>query len=292
MAAQLIDGKTISSNVLEDIKLRVDARAAAGKRAPALAVILVGESPASTIYVRKKRETCESVGMRSISHNLPDNTSEQHLLDLINQLNADAEVDGILVQLPLPAHISSERVIESIHPSKDVDGFHPYNLGRLATRMPTLRPCTPYGVMKMLETLDIDLKGKNAVVVGASNIVGRPMSLELLLAGCTVTTCHRFTRDLATHVAEAEILVAAVGKPGLVKGEWVRPGAVVIDVGINRLPDGKLCGDIEFDVARERASWITPVPGGVGPMTVAMLMHNTLTALELRERSQLSCPAL
>jgi len=283
MAAQIIDGKSIANNLLADIKLRVETRVASGKRAPSLAVIFVGESPASTIYVRKKRETCESVGMKSISHNLPDNATEQELLGLIDRLNADNDVDGILVQLPLPPHIRSELVIERINPAKDVDGFHPYNLGRLATRMPTLRPCTPFGVMKMLETLNIDLKGKNAVVVGASNIVGRPMSLELLLAGCTVTTCHRFTRDLAAHVAEAEILVAAVGKPGLVKGEWVRPSAIVVDVGINRLPNGKICGDITFEAAKERAAWITPVPGGVGPMTVATLMQNTLNALELRE---------
>jgi methylenetetrahydrofolate dehydrogenase (NADP+)/methenyltetrahydrofolate cyclohydrolase len=235
------------------------------------------------IYVRKKRETCESLGMRSLAHNLPADASLSTLLALIDSLNADPVVDGILVQLPLPAHMDSTRVIERIDPAKDVDGFHPYNIGRLAQRIPMLRPCTPKGVMTILEILKIDLKGKHAVVVGASNIVGRPMALELLLAGCTVTVCHRFTRDLPGMVGNADILVAAAGKPGLVKGEWVREGAIVVDVGINRLADGKICGDVEFETARQRASWITPVPGGVGPMTVATLMQNTLDALEMRE---------
>jgi len=285
MAAQLIDGKAIADDLLNSIRHQVETRVASGKRAPALAVVLVGESPASAIYVRKKRETCEKLGMRSIAYNLPESAPEADLLALIDNLNTDDSVDGILVQLPLPAHIRTEMVIERIDPGKDVDGFHPYNVGRLALRMPMLRPCTPYGVITMLNTLGIDLRGKNAVVVGASNIVGRPMSLELLLAGCTVTTCHRFTHDLAQHVARAEVLVAAVGKPGLVQGEWVRPDAIVVDVGINRLPDGKICGDVTFEAARERAAWITPVPGGVGPMTVATLMQNTLNAMQLREQS-------
>ena len=283
MTAQILDGKAMSADLLDRLRQRIEQRASRGMRPPCLAVVLVGGDPASTIYVRKKREICESLGMRSLAHNLPEHTTLEELLALIDRFNADHEVDGILVQLPLPAQIDSTRVIERIDPAKDVDGFHPYNIGRLAQRIPMLRPCTPKGVMTMLESLKIDLKGKNAVVVGASNIVGRPMALELLLAGCTVTICHRFTRDLPGIVAGAEILVAAAGKPGLVKGEWVREGAIVVDVGINRRDDGKICGDVEFEPARQRAAWITPVPGGVGPMTVATLMENTLDALERRE---------
>jgi methylenetetrahydrofolate dehydrogenase (NADP+)/methenyltetrahydrofolate cyclohydrolase len=245
--------------------------------------VLVGGDAASTIYVNKKRQSCEAVGMRSLAFNLPDTTSAKELLAVIDGLNADDTVDGILVQLPLPAHIDSTLIIERISPHKDVDGFHPYNIGRLAQRIPLLRPCTPKGVMTMLEGLDVDLKGMNAVIVGASNIVGRPMMLELILAGCTATICHRFTRDLPGIVGRADILVVAVGKPGMVKGEWVKEGAIVVDVGINRLPSGKICGDVEFEVATQRAGWITPVPGGVGPMTVATLMENTLQALESRE---------
>lgn len=283
MTAQILDGKAMSADLLDRLRQRIEQRASRGMRPPCLAVVLVGGDPASTIYVRKKREICESLGMRSLAHNLPEHTTLEELLALIDTFNADPEVDGILVQLPLPAQIDSTRVIERIDPAKDVDGFHPYNIGRLAQRIPMLRPCTPKGVMTMLEGLKIDLKGKNAVVVGASNIVGRPMALELLLAGCTVTICHRFTRDLPGIVAGAEILVAAAGKPGLVKGEWVREGAIVVDVGINRRDDGKICGDVEFEPASQRAAWITPVPGGVGPMTVATLMENTLDALERRE---------
>ncbi len=285
MSAQLLNGKAIAEDLLARIKQRIEQRTAEGKRIPCLAVILVGDSAASTIYVANKRRSCEQAGMRSLAYNLPADTSEADLLKLINELNADAEVDGILVQLPLPPQIDAERVIETIHPAKDVDGFHPYNVGRLALRMPLLRPCTPHGVMTMLESLNINLKGLNAVVVGASNIVGRPMSLELLLAGCTVTTCHRFTRDLPGIVAGADLVVVAVGKPGFIKGEWIREGAIVIDVGINRLENGKICGDVEFEAAKERAAWITPVPGGVGPMTVATLMQNTLDALEQREQA-------
>jgi methylenetetrahydrofolate dehydrogenase (NADP+)/methenyltetrahydrofolate cyclohydrolase len=283
MTAQILDGKAMSADLLDRLRQRIEQRASRGMRPPCLAVVLVGGDPASTIYVRKKREICESLGMRSLAHNLPEHTTLEELLALIDTFNADPEVDGILVQLPLPAQIDSTRVIERIDPAKDVDGFHPYNIGRLAQRIPMLRPCTPKGVMTMLESMKIDLKGKNAVVVGASNIVGRPMALELLLAGCTVTICHRFTRDLPGIVAGAEILVAAAGKPGLVKGEWVREGAIVVDVGINRRDDGKICGDVEFEPASQRAAWITPVPGGVGPMTVATLMENTLDALERRE---------
>lgn len=288
MAAHLINGKSIAEQLLATLKQRIEQRLQDGKRAPALAVILVGESAASQIYVANKRRSCEQAGMRSLSYNLPSDTTEANLLKLVDELNQDASVDGILVQLPLPSQIKAERVIERIDPLKDVDGFHPYNVGRLALRMPLLRPCTPRGVMTMLQTLNIDLKGLNAVVVGASNIVGRPMSLELLLAGCTVTTCHRFTRNLAELVAAADLLVVAVGKPGFIPGEWIKPGAIVIDVGINRLESGKICGDVQFDLASARAAWITPVPGGVGPMTVATLMENTLDALENREKMQLA----
>ena len=288
MAAQLINGKSIAEQLLATLKQRIEQRLSEGKRAPALAVVLVGDSAASQIYVANKRRSCEQAGMRSLAYNLPADTSEDDLLKLVDELNQDANVDGILVQLPLPAQINAERVIERIDPLKDVDGFHPYNVGRLALRMPLLRPCTPRGVITMLQTLNIDLRGLNAVVVGASNIVGRPMSLELLLAGCTVTTCHRFTRNLNDLVARADLLGVAVGKPGFIPGEWVKPGAIVIDVGINRLESGKICGDVQFDSAFERAAWITPVPGGVGPMTVATLMENTLDALENREKMQLA----
>jgi methylenetetrahydrofolate dehydrogenase (NADP+)/methenyltetrahydrofolate cyclohydrolase len=280
MPAKILNGKELADSLLREIRQTVEGRLAQQKRAPALAVILVGEDPASTIYVRNKRRSCEIAGVRSLSYDLPGSTSQEELLALIDKLNGDPEIDGILVQLPLPKHIDSETVIERIRPDKDVDGFHPYNIGRLALRMPTLRPCTPRGVMTLLKTTGDDLKGKHAVIVGASNIVGRPMGLELLLAGCTVTTTHRFTRDLESFVRQAEILVVAVGKPGLVKGEWVREGATVIDVGINRLPDGSICGDVGFDKASERAAWITPVPGGVGPMTVATLLQNTLEAVQ------------
>jgi methylenetetrahydrofolate dehydrogenase (NADP+) / methenyltetrahydrofolate cyclohydrolase len=226
--------------------------------------------------VRNKRMACEECGFVSVSHDLPHSATQTELLSLIDRLNADDAIDGILVQVPLPDHIDERVVIEAIAPAKDVDGFHPYNVGRLALRNPLMRPCTPYGVTRMLDRCGINPKGMDSVIVGASNLVGRPMALELLLAGATVTVCHRFTRELRAHVERAELLVVAVGKPGLVPGEWIKPGAVVVDVGINRMPDGKLCGDVQFDVARERARWITPVPGGVGPMTVAILMKNTL----------------
>ena len=280
MPARILDGKSIANNILLDIQQRVQQRTLAGKRIPALAVILVGDEPASAIYVRNKRRACETAGVHSVSYDLPSATTQAELLALIATLNNNKQIDGILVQLPLPTHIDSETVIEKIQPDKDVDGFHPYNIGRLALRMPTLRPSTPRGIITLLRTTTDDLKGKNAVVVGASNIVGRPMGLELLLAGCTVTTCHRFTRDLPAFVASAEILVVAVGKPELVKGQWIRDGATVIDVGINRQADGSLCGDVEFEAAAQRAAWITPVPGGVGPMTVATLLENTLEAAD------------
>jgi methylenetetrahydrofolate dehydrogenase (NADP+)/methenyltetrahydrofolate cyclohydrolase len=278
--ARLIDGKAIASGVLDLVTERVSARLAAGRRPPGLAVVLVGEDPASQVYVRSKLKACQTTGIRSFSHRLPATTSQAELLELIDRLNDSADVDGILVQLPLPPDINVETVIERIHPDKDVDGFHPYNIGRLVVRMPVLRPCTPRGVMTLLESTGEPIRGKDAVVVGASNHVGRPMALELLLAGCTVTTCHRFTADLRAHVEAADILVVAVGKPGIVDGDWVRPGATVIDVGINREADGRIVGDVGFEAARRRAAWITPVPGGVGPMTVATLMQNTLEAAE------------
>ncbi|MBU3825467.1 MAG: bifunctional methylenetetrahydrofolate dehydrogenase/methenyltetrahydrofolate cyclohydrolase FolD [Candidatus Oceanisphaera merdipullorum] len=280
MSAQIIDGKAIAQAVRSQVAERVAERTRAGKRPPGLAVILVGANPASQVYVGSKRRACEEVGFISKSYDLPKDTTEQHLLALIDELNNDATIDGILVQLPLPNHIDSTPVIERIHPHKDVDGFHPYNIGRLAQRIPALRPCTPKGIMTLIERSHIKTHGLNAVVVGASNIVGRPMTLELLLAGCTTTTCHRFTEDLKTKVGEADLLVVAVGKPGFIPGSWIKPGAVVIDVGINRLDDGRLVGDVEYEAAAERAAYITPVPGGVGPMTVASLMENTLIACE------------
>ncbi|WP_192457430.1 bifunctional methylenetetrahydrofolate dehydrogenase/methenyltetrahydrofolate cyclohydrolase FolD [Musicola keenii] len=280
MVAKIIDGKTIAQQVKDEVAARVKLRLAAGKRAPGLAVVLVGENPASQIYVTSKRKVCEEVGFVSRAYDLPATTTESELLTLIDALNADPAIDGILVQLPLPAGIDNTRVIERIAPDKDVDGFHPYNVGRLCQRDPLLRPCTPRGIVTLLERYDINMFGLNAVVVGASNIVGRPMSMELLLAGCTTTVTHRFTKDLRHHVEHADLLIVAVGKPGFIPGEWIKPGAIVIDVGINRLENGKVVGDVRFDEAQERASLITPVPGGVGPMTVATLIQNTLQACE------------
>lgn len=278
MPAQIISGTNLSKQIKTDISTQIETYVSEGKRAPGLAVILVGSDPASQVYVNSKRKSCEEVGIFSKSYDLPAETTEIELLQLIEQLNNDETVDGILVQLPLPQQIDSTKVIEAILPHKDVDGFHPYNVGRLCQRIPTLRSCTPYGVMKLLETTNIDLHGKHAVIVGASNIVGRPMAMELLLAGCTITVTHRFTEDLESHVRQADILVVAVGKPQFIPGKWIKSGAIVIDVGINRNADGKLTGDVEYQVAAENASFITPVPGGVGPMTVAMLMQNTLQA--------------
>jgi len=280
MTAKLIDGISIAANLKSDIKKAVDQRLKDGKRAPGLAVILVGGDPASKLYVNKKRQSCEEVGFISKSFDLPAITSQAELIALVDKLNNDDEIDGILVQLPLPAHLDDKEVINTIRPDKDVDGFHPYNMGRLVQRMPMLRPCTPKGILTLLQSTGVDPKGLEAVVVGASNIVGRPMSLELLLAGCTVTTCHRFTRNLEDHVRRADLLVVAVGKPKFIPGEWVKPGSIVSDVGINRGDDGKLSGDIGFDDAVERAAWITPVPGGVGPLTVATLLENTLIAAQ------------
>ncbi|HGF3799695.1 TPA: bifunctional methylenetetrahydrofolate dehydrogenase/methenyltetrahydrofolate cyclohydrolase FolD [Vibrio parahaemolyticus] len=280
MTAQNIDGTLISQTVRSEVAARVKARVAAGLRAPGLAVVLVGEDPASQVYVGSKRRACEEVGFVSKSFDLPASTSEEELLALIDELNNDNEIDGILVQLPLPAGIDTTHVLERIHPEKDVDGFHPYNVGRLAQRIPKLRSCTPKGIITLLDRYNIELRGKHAVVVGASNIVGRPMTLELLLAGCTTTTCHRFTKDLESNVRQADVVVVAVGKPNFIPGEWIKKGAVVVDVGINRLDSGKLVGDVEYDKARESASFITPVPGGVGPMTVASLIENTMLACE------------
>ena len=280
MAAKIIDGKTIAHQVRLEVAEKVAARIAAGKRAPGLAVILVGSNPASQIYVNSKRRACDEVGFISRSYDLPETTTEAELLTLIDTLNQDASIDGILVQLPLPAGIDNVKVLESISPNKDVDGFHPYNIGRLCQRSPRLRPCTPRGIVTLLERYHIDTYGLNAVVIGASNIVGRPMSMELLLAGCTTTVTHRFTKNLRQHVENADLLIVAVGKPGFIPGGWIKEGAIVIDVGINRLESGKVVGDVIFNEASERAAFITPVPGGVGPMTVATLIQNTLQACE------------
>ena len=283
MAAQLIDGKKISQQRIEAVAQAVKARQEKGLHTPCLAVVLVGDDPASGVYVRNKKLACQKSGIESRSYELPSETTQNDLLKLVDELNSDPAVDGILVQLPLPAHIDSQAVLERIEPHKDVDGFHPYNVGRLVVKMPLMRPCTPKGVMTLLEAYGVDPKGKKAVVVGASNIVGRPQALELLLSRATVTICHSATQNLADEVAAADILVVGVGIPNFVKGEWVKPGAVVIDVGINRLDNGSLCGDVEFDVAKERASMITPVPGGVGPMTIATLLENTVHAASLHD---------
>lgn len=283
MTAQLIDGKKISQQRIEAVAQAVKARQEKGLHTPCLAVVLVGDDPASAVYVRNKKLTCQKSGIESRSYELPSETTQDDLLKLVDELNGDPAVDGILVQLPLPAHIDSQAVLERIEPHKDVDGFHPYNVGRLVVKMPLMRPCTPKGVMTLLEAYGIDPKGKKAVVVGASNIVGRPQALELLLSRATVTICHSATQNLADEIAAADILVVGVGIPNFVKGKWVKPGAVVIDVGINRLDDGSLCGDVEFDVAKERASMITPVPGGVGPMTIATLLENTVHAASLHD---------
>lgn len=281
MSAQILDGKLIAADLKKEIKTKVEARIEQGLRRPGLAVVLVGENPASQIYVRNKRRSCEEVGFYSERHDLSVDTSEADLLALIDKLNADDAIDGILVQLPLPEQIDEESVIERILPTKDVDGFHPYNVGRLVLRMPILRPCTPKGIMTMLERTGQKLEGLDAVIIGQSNIVGRPMALELLAARCTITVCHSRTKDLEEKCRSADILVAAVGRSRFVPGDWIKPGAIVIDVGINRTDEGKLVGDVDFDSCSERASWITPVPGGVGPMTIATLLENTLQAAEL-----------
>ncbi|OTQ60534.1 bifunctional methylenetetrahydrofolate dehydrogenase/methenyltetrahydrofolate cyclohydrolase FolD [Gilliamella apis] len=279
MTANIIDGKALALQIRNEIAQKVKKRTEQGLSVPGLAVIQVGSDPASKIYVKNKQKACDDVGFASFAYDFPSSTTDE-LLALIDELNQRSDVHGILVQLPLPDNIDKTKVLERIDPRKDVDGFHPYNIGHLLQRDPILRPCTPYGVVKMLESTGINLSGLNATVVGASSIVGRPMALELLLLGCTTTITHSRTVDVAKHVSNADIVVAGVGIPNYVKGEWIKAGAIVIDVGINRLPDGKLVGDVEFDVASQRAGWITPVPGGVGPMTVAMLMSNTLDACE------------
>jgi len=283
LTARLIDGKARAERLTAEVRNAVAARVAAGKAVPGLAVVLVGENAASLLYVRRKRRTTDAVGMRSFAHDLPASTTQSELLSLIDRLNADPAVHGILVQLPLPKQIDADLVAERLDPRKDVDGFHPYNIGRLVRKRPLLRPCTPAGCMTLLRDTGEDLVGKHAVVIGQSNIVGRPMALELLMARCTVTVCHSATRDLPSIARQADILVAAVGKPRFVQGDWIKPGAIVIDVGVNRTAEGKLCGDVDFAAAVERAGWITPVPGGVGPMTIATLLANTLKAAELQD---------
>lgn len=282
MTAKVLDGKRIADQLLDDLAVRVEDRIKAGKSRPGLAVVLVGNDPASSVYVRNKRRACERVGIQAFDFDMPSETSDAELIDLIERLNADPAVHGILMQLPLPDGRDGTWLIDRIDPNKDVDGFHPMNVGRLALRQFGLRPCTPRGITTLLAYTDRPVRGQNAVIVGVSNHVGRPMGLELLIAGCTVTSCHKFTPAdvLEAQIRQADILVVAVGKPAMIPGEWIKPGAVVIDVGINRMDDGRLCGDVEFEAAAQRASWITPVPGGVGPMTVATLMQNTLEACE------------
>lgn len=280
MPAQILDGRQIAADIRLDLTQRVATRVAAGKRAPGLAVIQVGNDPASSVYVRNKRKACDEIGIHSEAFDLPASTRQDELLALVARLNDDPAIDGILVQLPLPTVLDADAILDHIRPDKDVDGFHPDNLGRLAQKRPVLRPCTPAGVMTLLERTGIALEGKEAVVVGASNIVGRPMALELLAARCTVTVCHSKTRDLEAHVRRAEVLVVGVGRPHFIPGDWIQPNAIVIDVGINRLDSGALVGDVETEVAAQHAAWITPVPGGVGPMTIATLMQNTLYACE------------
>ncbi|MCF7977172.1 MAG: bifunctional methylenetetrahydrofolate dehydrogenase/methenyltetrahydrofolate cyclohydrolase FolD [Chromatiaceae bacterium] len=283
MSAQSLDGKAIAAEVRTDVAASVAARLKAGRTAPGLAVVLVGENPASQVYVRNKRKACAEVGFHSELHELPASVSQAGLLEVVDRLNADPAIHGILVQLPLPAQIDPEAVIERILPTRDVDGFHPYNVGRLSLRMPVLRPCTPKGVMTLLERTEQSLEGLDAVIIGQSNIVGRPMALELLAARCTITVCHSRTKDLAEKARSADILVVAIGRERFVPGDWIKPGAIVIDVGMNRDASGKLCGDVDFEAARQHASWITPVPGGVGPMTIASLLENTLQAADLAD---------
>ena len=281
MTAKLIDGKKIAEKIISEIKEKVITNQSEGIAPPGLAVIQVGGDPASSVYVRNKRKACEEVGMKSFNFDLGQSTTQKELIELVESLNNNTEVNGILIQLPLPSHINETIVIETINPTKDVDGFHPYTIGRLMQRIPLLRPCTAIGVLTMLEAIEIDPKGMNAVIVGASNLVGRPLNLELLLKGATTTVCHKFTKNLKDHVMSADILAVAVGKPNFIPGSWIKEDAIVFDIGINRDETGKLTGDVDFESAKEKASWISPVPGGVGPMTVAMLIKNTLLASEL-----------
>ncbi len=292
MSAKVLDGTGLAAEVAYRVLSAVTSRVAQGKSRPGLAVVLIGEDPASQVYVRNKRRTSEKAGIRSFMFDLPLTTTEHELLTLVDELNANPEISGILVQLPLPRHINADRVVERISPLKDVDGFHPYNVGRLALKMPLFRPCTPQGCMQLLKETQVDLVGKHAVIIGQSNIVGRPMAFELLMSRCTVTICHSATRDLPALVRQADIVVAAVGKPEFVRGDWLKQGSIVVDVGINRTSTGQLCGDVEFASACERAEWVTPVPGGVGPMTIAMLLVNTLEACELQDTSEFELDAL
>jgi len=280
--ALLLDGKAVAAKVHAEVARRAAEFAARHGRPPGLAVVQVGEHPASSVYVRNKRRSSQQAGITSFAHDLPASTSEAAILELIRALNDDERVDGILVQLPLPKGVNADRVMDAVDPFKDVDGFHPVNTGLLAQKRPRLRPCTPFGVIRLAQEYGIALTGQRATVVGASNIVGRPMALELLLARATVTVCHTGTRELRAEVERAEVLVAAVGKAGFIPGEWIRPGAAVFDVGINRVADGRLVGDVEFEAAAARAGWITPVPGGLGPMTIAMLLSNAVDAANLR----------
>jgi methylenetetrahydrofolate dehydrogenase (NADP+) / methenyltetrahydrofolate cyclohydrolase len=280
MVAKILDGRMLATKILDAVARKVQERKTKGLRPPGLAVIIIGEDSASAIYVRNKRRACEQVGFHSVAYDLPMQTSQEDLEGLIEKLNYDNQIDGILVQLPLPQHLDSNKILEHIRPDKDVDGFHPYNIGRLAQKRPLLRPCTPYGIISMLRSIDVELIGLNTIVVGASNIVGLPMALELLLARSTVTVCHKDTQDLGSHIHHADLLIVAIGKPRQIDSKWIKPNAIVIDVGTNRLSGGKICGDIDFESAKQIASWITPVPGGVGPMTVATLLENTLYAAE------------
>ncbi|MEQ6885163.1 bifunctional methylenetetrahydrofolate dehydrogenase/methenyltetrahydrofolate cyclohydrolase FolD [Salicola sp. Rm-C-2C1-2] len=280
MTAQIIDGKAIALEVRQTIAEKVNQRISEGRRPPGLGVVLVGSDPASNLYVKRKREACDAAGLHTEDHHLPAETTQEELNQIVDRMNEDAAIDGILVQLPLPAHMNADEILLRIRPDKDVDGFHPYNIGRLTQRNPEIRPCTPAGIIHLLDYIGTPYKGQHAVIVGASNIVGRPLSMELLLKGATVTVAHRFTGDLPRFVADADLLIAAAGKPGLVHGDWVKEGATVIDVGINRTNEGRLIGDVEHAPAAERAAWITPVPGGVGPMTIAMLLQNTLEAAQ------------
>jgi methylenetetrahydrofolate dehydrogenase (NADP+)/methenyltetrahydrofolate cyclohydrolase len=278
MTAKILDGLAVAKQLQQKIFTQIQELIAAKKRIPALTVIIVGENPASKIYVHKKRNMCLELGILSHNYDLPATVSETELLNLITKLNNDIGVDGILIQLPLPPHINKNKILESIRPDKDVDGFHPYNIGRLLTGNPLLRPCTPKGIITLLQSTGVALPGQHAIIIGASNIVGKPMAIELINQRCTVTICNSITKNLAGLVKQADIVVAAAGRAHLVSGAWIKPGAIVIDVGINRLADGKLVGDVDFAAASRHASWITPVPGGVGPMTVITLMENTLYA--------------
>jgi methylenetetrahydrofolate dehydrogenase (NADP+) / methenyltetrahydrofolate cyclohydrolase len=280
-SSQILDGRQLAHNIKQSLAVEVRKRLATNLPPPGLAVIQVGLDPASKIYVQKKRALCLELGFISQAYDLAESTTQTELVDLIQTLNHDCSIHGILVQLPLPSHISEQAIIETLSPYKDVDGFHPFNIGRLAQRAPLLRPCTPYGIIQLLNTIPFNYYDAHAVIVGASNIVGRPMTLELLLAGATTTTCHKFTQNLPDQVKQADLLIVAVGKPHLIPGSWIKPGAVVIDVGINRLPSGQIVGDVEYETAKKIASYITPVPGGVGPMTVATLMQNTLLAANM-----------